>query len=148
MTDDDLLAAIDAKSLPLSAFTHTEHVRLAWCCLRRSPLLPALAEFRRLLIAYATHQGKPTLYHETVTIAYLLLVYERMGRTPRLTEWHTFAREHADLLTWRNGPFFRLYPHDILQNAAARAHFTLPATFAVNHSTTSNTSPPSVAFIR
>jgi hypothetical protein len=90
-----------------------------------------MAEFRRLLIAYATHHGKPTLYHETVTFAYLLLVYERMARTPHLAEWHTFAAEHADLLSWRDGPLFALYPHEILQDASARAQFTLPTAFAI-----------------
>jgi hypothetical protein len=127
MNDDELIAAIDGKSLPLSAFTHTEHVHLAWSCLRRWSLLLAMREFRRLLIAYATHNGKPNLYHETVTFAYLLLVQERMARTPQLTEWSTFAREHADLLSWRNGPFFKLYPAEILTDPAARAHFVLPA---------------------
>lgn len=127
MTDDELIAAIDAKSLPLSAFTHTEHVHLAWSCLRRWPLLLAMREFRRLLSAYATHNGKPNLYHETVTFAYLLLVHERMAHTPQVTEWSAFSREHADLLSWRNGPFFKLYPAEILTDPAARAHFVLPA---------------------
>jgi hypothetical protein len=126
MSDDELISAIDSKSLPLPAFTHTQHVRLAWSCLRRWPLLQAMSEFRRLLIAYAAHHGKPTLYHETVTFAYLLLVYERMARSPHLTEWSTFSAKHADLLSWREGPFFTLYPATILQDPTARSHFVLP----------------------
>jgi hypothetical protein len=144
MTDDELLASIDSKSLPLSAFTHAEHVHLAWCCLRRSSLLSAMAEFRRLLVAYATHHGKPTLYHETVTFAYLLLVYERMSRTPHLTSWPAFSTEHADLLSWRNGPFFRYYSQDVLRDAIARAHFTLPISPA-DHSLATPASPLLVA---
>ena len=128
MTDADLIAAIEAKTLPLSAFTHTEHVHLAWSCLRAYPLLMAMGEFRRLLVAYATHNGKPTLYHETVTFAYMLLLYERMARTPQITNWEVFSREHGDLLSWHNGPFFKYYSPDILKDAAARAHFVLPAT--------------------
>jgi hypothetical protein len=144
MTDDDLLAGIDSKSLPLSAFTHTQHVRLAWCCLRRFPLLTAMAEFRRLLIAYATHHGKPNLYHETVTFAYLLLVHERMARTPDLTTWAAFSAEHTDLLSFRDGPFFRFYPREILQDSAARAHFALP-TAAVGHAIPARARPALVA---
>jgi hypothetical protein len=128
MTDDELIAGIESKSLPLSAFTHTEHVHLAWSCLRAYPLLTAMSEFRRLLVAYATHNGKPTLYHETVTFAYMLLVYERMAHTPQITGWDAFKVEHADLLSWQNGPFFELYSPDILKDAAARAHFVLPTT--------------------
>jgi hypothetical protein len=125
-TDNDLIAAIDSKSFPLEAFTHAQHVRLAWACLRTMPLLPAMIEFRRLLRAYATHHGKPNLYHETITLAYLLLVYERIARTPHLKEWAAFSTEHADLLSFRNGPFFQLYSPDVLHNPAARVHFMLP----------------------
>jgi hypothetical protein len=126
MTDDELIAAVDSKSLPLCAFTHGEHVRLAWACLRTRSLLPAMAEFRRLLLAYATHHRKPNLYHETITFAYLLLVHERMARTPQLTTWDAFTSEHADLLAWRGGPFFTLYPAEIVQDSEARGHFVLP----------------------
>lgn len=126
MTDTELIDAIDSKSLPLSAFTHAEHVRLAWACLRRHPLLPAMKEFRRLLLAYATHHGKPALYHETVTFAYLLLVFERIARTPHLTDWSAFSNEYSDLLSWRDGPFFRLYSVDTLSDPIARIHFVLP----------------------
>jgi hypothetical protein len=126
MTDDDLITAVDSKSLPLNEFTHAQHVRLAWACLRAHPLLPAMAEFRRLLVAYAAHHGKPNLYHETITFAYLLLVHERMARTPHLTAWDAFTSEHTDLLSWRGGPFFTLYPGEIIQDSAARAHFVLP----------------------
>jgi hypothetical protein len=126
MTDTGLIAAIDSKSLPLEDFSHTQHVRLAWACLRGMPLLSAMNEFRRLLIAYATHHGKPTLYHETVTFAYLLLVYERMARTPHLTEWARFSEEHRDLLSWHNGPLFRFYSPKILKDPTARSRFILP----------------------
>ena len=128
MTDRELIAEIEAKTLPLSAFTHTEHVHLAWSCLRANPLLTAMGEFRRLLIAYATHNGKPTLYHETVTFAYLLLVYERMARTPHINNWSVFSQEHPELLSWQNGPLFEHYSRDVLKDATARAHFVLPAT--------------------
>jgi len=126
MTDNDLIAAIDSKSFPLEAFNHAQHVRLAWACLRSRPLLPAMTEFRRLLRAYATHHGKPNLYHETITFAYLLLVYERIAHTPHLKDWHTFSTEHSDLLSFRNGPFFQVYSPDILNDTVARAHFMLP----------------------
>ena len=128
MNDRELIEAIDSKSLPLQGFTHAQHVRLAWACLRRHPLLTAMKEFRRLLQAYAAHNGKPNLYHETVTFAYLLLVYERIARTPHISDWNVFSAEHADLLSFRDGPLFQFYPPEVLQDPAARAHFVLPAT--------------------
>ena len=97
---------------------------------RRLPLLHALAEFRRLLIGFATQHGKPNLYHETVTFACLLLVYERMARNPAITEWERFARENSDLLSWRHGPFFQFYGANVLTDRLARFCFVPPESAA------------------
>jgi hypothetical protein len=126
MTDDELLSAIQTHTLPPEAFTHSEHVHLAWVCLRKHPLLVAMAEFRRLLTDFANRAGKPCLYHETVTFAYLLLVYERMAQSPPDLSWSAFARENPDLLSWKDGPFFRLYERDVLNDRMARFCFVLP----------------------
>jgi hypothetical protein len=126
MTDEELLSGIDAYTLPPEAFTHTEHVRLAWICLRKHSLLVAMAEFRRLLTGFANHAGKPCLYHETITFAYLLLVYERMTQSPPDMTWSAFAAAHPDLLSWKDGPFFRLYDKAVLNDRMARFCFVLP----------------------
>lgn len=125
-SEDELIAALDSKTLPGEAFTHNEHVRLAWACLKRFPILKALAEFRRLLMGFAAHLGQPGLYHETVTFAYLLLVFERIARRPEVSDWATFSRENSDLLSWRNGPFFDFYDADVLSDRLARFCFVLP----------------------
>src|SRR5262249_24114314 len=45
-------------------------------------------------------RGKPGLYHETITWAFVLLVQER--RAPRGDEdWAAFAARNADLLAWK-----------------------------------------------
>ena len=126
MSEDELIAALQRGTLPAEALTHAEHVRLAWACLRRLPLLCALSEFRRLLIGFANHHEKPNLYHETVTFASLLLVYERMARNPAITDWERFARQNSDLLSWRNGPFFEFYRANVLTDRLARFCFVLP----------------------
>jgi hypothetical protein len=38
MTDDELIAAFEAATLPAGAFPHREHVRAAWWYARRYPL--------------------------------------------------------------------------------------------------------------
>ncbi len=129
-SEDALIAAMDSRTFPPEAFTHREHVRLAWACLKRYPLLEALAQFRQLIIGFATHIGKPELYHETVTIAYLLLVYERMARGPGDARWAQFSRENSDLLTWKGGPFFDFYEAQVLTDRTARFWFVLPASAA------------------
>ncbi len=125
-TEDELIASLESRTLRAEAFTHREHVRLAWACLKRYPILQAMAEFRRLLMSFAVHVGQPGLYHETVTFAYLLLVYERIAHRPGVAHWKEFARANADLLSWRDGPFFDFYRADVLTDRTARFCFVLP----------------------
>jgi hypothetical protein len=126
LSDDQLIEAVRNRTLPAEAFKHAQHVHLAWICLRRAPLLSALAEFKRLLLDFAAHHGKPGLYHETITLAYLLLVYERMAQSPAIMEWERFKEEHADLMSFRNGPFFEYYDAEVLTDPLARLCFVLP----------------------
>ncbi len=125
-SEDDLIASMESKTLPPGAFTHAEHVRLAWTCLNRFPLLRAMAEFRRLLMGFAAHIGQPGLYHETVTFAYLLLVYERMSREPTRASWTEFVQRNSDLLSWKSGPLFDFYDSVIVTDRMARFCFVLP----------------------
>jgi hypothetical protein len=125
MTETELIAAVEARTLPIEAFTHAEHVRLAWSYLRRLPVLDALATFRDALQGFAGHHGKATLYHETITVACMLMVFERMGAM-REASWEEFAHRNVDLLTWKNGPFFQYYPADVLSDPRARSTFVLP----------------------
>lgn len=133
MTDAELIDAVESCALPLDAFTHAEHVRLAWAYLRRRPVLIALATFRDTLQAYAAHHGKATLYHETITVAYMLMVFERMAEAARDASWQEFAAANSDLLVWKGGPFFRYYSADVLADAQARECFRLPRVKAARH---------------
>lgn len=126
MNESELLAAVESCTLPIDRFTHAEHVRLAWSYLNRLPVLAALGRFRDTLQGFAAHHGKATLYHETITVAYLLLVFERMARSLRDASWEEFAHDNPDLLVWKNGPFFQYYSGDVLTDPEARARFVMP----------------------
>lgn len=125
MTDSELIDAVESCTLPLDAFTHAEHVRLAWAYLRRLPILTALATFREALQRFAAHHGKAALYHETITFAYLLMVFERMARHQDAS-WDEFARDNPDLFMWKDGPLFQHYSSEVLNDPYARAFFVLP----------------------
>src|SRR5438445_6852519 len=51
----------------LEQFHHSDHVRMAFEYLCRYPALEALARFSEALRRFAAVQGKPHLYHETIT---------------------------------------------------------------------------------
>lgn len=125
MTDADFLRSFEDRSLPSSSFHHRDHVRLAWLYLRRYPTLEALARFIEGLRRFAAANGRPDLYHETITWAYLLLIHERMARVQAET-WEEFAQRNPDLLTWNPSVLDRYYEKETLGSELARRVFVLP----------------------
>jgi hypothetical protein len=109
----------------LDSFHHRDHVRLAWVFLREDPGPLALERFSASLRRFATAAGKPGLYHETITWAFLLLIRERMARGPAAT-WEEFADQNSDLLVWRPSILDRYYEAETLASELARHTFVLP----------------------
>ena len=63
----------------------------------------------RALRRFAVAQGKPGLYHETITTAYLLLINERLDGAGRDLPWDAFADRNPDLLSWKPSVLDRYY---------------------------------------
>lgn len=76
--------------------------QVAWAYLRREPLPAAIARFREGLRRFARAQGRPGLYHEAMTVAYLLWIPERVARSPARHSFARFAARNRDLC--RAGP--------------------------------------------
>jgi hypothetical protein len=126
MTDQELIKQFGDGSLPSERFHHREHVRAAFLYLNQYPVLEVLGEFCRTLRRFAAAQGKPQLYHETITWAYVFLIRERMAQAGKKQSWDEFARSNPDLLTWRDGVLTRYYRAETLASDLARAVFVLP----------------------
>jgi hypothetical protein len=123
MTDDELIEAFEACTL--DAFPHELHVRTAWCYLRRDPILIALPRFRADLRRFAASKGESGRYHETITVAYMLLIAERLGGARGLS-WDAFAQRNADLLERTPSPLAAFYSPGILASDRARHTFVMP----------------------
>src|SRR5688500_14849507 len=78
MTDDELVQAFEAATLPPDLFSHAAHVRVAWWYLRRYSLPEGLLRFTAALRGFAAANGAPDRYHETVTVGYFLLIADRL----------------------------------------------------------------------
>ena len=100
MTTDDLIAQLEACTLPGPAFHHAQHVEAAWGYMRRYPLPEAVARFTAVLQRYATSQGAPGKYDAALTTAYLGAVAQRLACDP-WADWPTFAAMHTDLMSYR-----------------------------------------------
>ena len=124
MSDEELIQSFEEATL--KSFHHTDHVRVAFVYLCRYPAVEALERFSIALRRFAEAQGKPKLYHETITWAYLLLIRERMARGGSAQTWDEFARENSDLLTWKPGILARYYRQETLGSELARNTFIFP----------------------
>ena len=126
MDDEALVRTFEAGAVPAQGFHHREHVRVAWYYLRHHPLPDALARFSAALRRFAEAQGKPGLYHETITIAYVLLINERLDGPARDQPWDDFAIDNPDLLCWQPSVLDRFYEKSTLASDRARRTFVLP----------------------
>ena len=125
MEIESLVGQFEAGRAPAGGFHHTQHVQVAWYYLCHYSLPAALDRFREGLKRFALAQGAPNLYHETITVAYLLLINERLAR-PAARDWTTFAEEHADLLLWKPSVLGRYYTPALLASAQAKRTFLMP----------------------
>lgn len=126
LTSEDRAFAAAFDEGTLQEFHHADHVRLAWIYLLRDPLLEALERYVAGIRRFAAANGKPDLYHETVTWAYLLLIHERLERTGREVPWERFAAANRDLLTWKGGILERWYRPETLASEVAKRVFVWP----------------------
>jgi hypothetical protein len=115
VTDRELVERFEAGTLPGEAFTHRNHVRAAWLYLREWPLFEGVSRFIAALRRFAGDK-----YHETITMAFLLLIAERMNGHASFEE---FAAAEKDLFA---KPLERYYSADVLASDDARLRFAPP----------------------
>ena len=125
MNDEEFIRRFEDCTLSPEDFHHQDHVRLAWLYLRQHATLEALAKFSTGLKTYAASLGKATLYHETITWAYILLIQERIARGSADT-WQMFVEKNADLLDWQENILKRYYREETLKSDLAKRIFVFP----------------------
>ena len=119
----ELLEGFESCTLPNGSFHHPDHVHVVWSYLKRMSFPAALERFQQSLKRFAAHHGKPGLYHETITCAYVVLVNQRMqdGET-----WEEFCVQNRDILAWKPSILDSYYRTETLQSDLARRVFVLP----------------------
>jgi hypothetical protein len=129
MTNEEIIKEFEQGRGPGGSFHHADHIRVAFAYLSQHSVLEALQKFCGALQRFAAAQGKPHLYHETITWAYLFLIRERMLRANHPQTWEEFAASNPDLLTWERGSggiLAQYYQSETLASSVARAAFLLP----------------------
>jgi hypothetical protein len=126
MTDEELIEGFENCTLSGANFHHQDHVRMVWLYLHRNSVLETLGKFSAGLKRFATANGKPNLYHETITWAYVFLINERLRRNGSEQSWPEFLERNPDLLDWKDNILKSYYQEETLISERARRMFILP----------------------
>src|SRR4051812_35380473 len=119
----DELRSLETGALDLAKFPHSEHVRLGYEMLGRHSFGDAVARFSRGLKLLAAKAGKPQVYHETITVAFLALINERRAGGAS-QGWREFETANPDLFDKRC--LEKWYGAEQLATDLARQTFCLP----------------------
>ena len=123
--DRRFLEAFERCELSEREFRHREHVRLAYIYLRVHDAEAALDLLRTGLRRFLAHLGAPaSVYHETLTHAWLLAVAHFMHRTGPTADFEQFAQAASRLFD--KDVMHAHYTPELLMSDAARSGFVAP----------------------
>lgn len=123
MTDDAFLAALEDTLLPDAAFRHRDHLRAAYLYLRRDGFAEAVANMSTALRRFAASRGKAERYHETMTIAFLALINEKLAEAGDSGSFEAFLARHPEIS--KRDVLQRYYRPETLASETARRCFVL-----------------------
>jgi hypothetical protein len=123
LSHEELTRRFEDGSLAPGAFKHHEHMRVAWWMLREEPLMPAMRRFCDAIQHFVRTHGLERKYHETISIALLLLIHE--GMLPD-ESFESFEQRNRELFEDAYGVLARYYDWTTLDSDDARARFLLP----------------------
>ena len=100
MTDAEFLQQIEDCTLPKAAFSHRNHVRLAWLYLNDRQAGDADARIAATIQRYATSIGAARKYDHELTVKWMRLVEAAIAATPA-ESFEEFIAARPELLTTR-----------------------------------------------
>ena len=98
MTDDEFLQQIEACTLPKEAFTHRNHVRLAWLYLTDRAGGDPDTRIAETIQRYATSIGAATKFDQALTLKWMRRVESAIAEAPGGT-FDGFIEQHPGLLS-------------------------------------------------
>jgi hypothetical protein len=123
LEQESQLARFVRGELDPRTFPHCEHVRMAFEMLRRHSFVETALHYSQALRAMTEKIGKPEVFHQTITIAFLSLIAERM-HADSTRDFDAFAADNPDLMD--KSAVARCYSPERLALDAARRTFILP----------------------
>jgi hypothetical protein len=127
LADDDFLARLEAADLPAGSYNHRAHIRTGFLYVERHGFESAVKRMRKTLVDFTIAVGAQGKYHETITVAFLDLINQRLaGQCPG--DWKSFLEANPDLLD--GAILLKYYDPDVLKSDQARASYIPPTASA------------------
>ena len=120
--DDDFLTKLEAADLPAGAYNHRAHIRTGYLYVERYGFEGAIKRMRETLINFTIAAGAEGKYHETITVAFLALINQRLAEQS-YDGWQGFLATNADLLD--GAILTKFYDTEVLKSDLARKTFVL-----------------------
>ena len=100
LNDKDFLHQFNNCTLPISAFDHKGHLRLAWLVLNQHPLEESIKKVCNGIRSYAMHVGVPHKFSYTITAAVMVIMKERLDsqEVSSSTTFECFLENNQDLV--------------------------------------------------
>ena len=128
LTDEEFLRQFESTAWPREEWHHRQHVKVAYLYLRRFPLEAASVRIRERIKAFnAAKQVEESLtsgYHETMTQAWLRLVYFTLCEFGAVETADGFYEQNPQL--WEKKVLRFFYNRERFMSAEAKAHFIAP----------------------
>ncbi|MBS0260761.1 MAG: hypothetical protein JSS02_02295 [Planctomycetes bacterium] len=128
MSDEALLTAFEECTLPMAAWTHRAHVRVAFLFASRFPAPESLDRIRTAIKTYNASRQIPESpdrgYHETITVVFMRLVHDAIRHTGPFVTSDVFCERHPELL--EKSVLSRFYTKDRLRSPEAKRQFIEP----------------------
>lgn len=125
LSDSEFEQAFADGSLPIPWFTHGAHIRLAWIHLQEYGLDRAIENIRAQIQRFAKAAGAPDKYHETITVAAILMVDQFRKKHPAANS-EAFVQQHPFLSKDFKALISKHYSTDIFTDTGARKEFLQP----------------------
>lgn len=121
--EPDLLERFARGEIAAAEFSHHDHVHMGFEMLRRHDFAESVLRFSRALRGMAANAGKPGAFNQTVTLAFLAIIAQRMEATPEV-DFEAFAASNRDL--FEKSLLSRWYRAEQLASPLASRSFLLP----------------------
>ena len=124
LDEDSFVRSFEICDYPNESFKHADHIRLAWIYIRRFGLQAAQDRMAASIRRFALRLGHEEKYHETMTRAWMCLVYAAHCTTPSTDDFDQFIASHLWLADKRALSAF--YSETLLASGQARRHWMEP----------------------